>query len=726
MYVTHRFTLDPYTVDLLKDMEPKFGYNGFGEFVFYRTYSRVNKEGKQEEWYDVVIRVIEGMMSIRKDYYLKNMIPWYEDGWQSIAMQMALSMFDMHWLPPGRGLWAMGTDFIYERGGMALYNCAFTDIQFVCLEDDLGWMMDSLMLGVGVGFSPIREYNYKFKRPQGTFEYVIPDSREGWIEGLKHLICAYKYAASKPIFVYDEIRPEGAPIRGFGGVASGPEPLKALFEWVETAIDKYMTDVYYDSVIFKTDFANQIGCTVCAGNIRRSAELACLDVNDETFLNLKDYREYPEREAWGWMSNNSVILKKNKDFEKLRLLAKGNIERTDIGYLNLRNFPFGRISKRDKVREDKAVGVNPCGEIPLENKEVCNVDDTFPTRCENIDEWYEACEWATIYCSTVSLLPTHQPDTNRVVAQNRRIGVGICGVTSWIEQEGMSKITKYMRRGYKIVRKVNRRINAEAGVPESLRVTTVKPNGTTSKLAGVTPGAGYPNFYLMIRRVRVARNHQIHRLLREAGVPYENDWFSKNTDVFEFPIEMDINVKEVGEVSIWEQAMNLILMQREWADNAVSNTLMFRPAWVLIEKMEIGIEDRIRTWIENRDEYVDKVSEIFSHLYKYCAWGDEKYKIEIKWDKEYEDIKEANIYQYDPRNEEDSLEAVLAAIAPLTKTVSMLPHTPKGVYVQTPEEGITAEEYKERLSIIKKIDWSQLQGSEGIDEKYCDTNSCAT
>src|SRR4051812_41844899 len=127
MFVKHRFELDAYTCDLLRDMESPFGYDGFGEFIFYRTYSR-DINGFQETWADCIIRVINGTFSIRKDWYLRNYIPWDEKKWQIVARKMAISAFKMEWLPPGRGLWAMGTDFIYERGGMALYNCAYSEI----------------------------------------------------------------------------------------------------------------------------------------------------------------------------------------------------------------------------------------------------------------------------------------------------------------------------------------------------------------------------------------------------------------------------------------------------------------------------------------------------------------------------------------------------------------------------------------------------------------------
>ena len=130
MYVKERFELQN---NPLYEMEPKFGYNGFGEFLYFRTYSReicaVCKSGVksehchkcggtvlvQEQWADTVTRVINGTMSIRKDWYVKNHIAWDESIWQNYAYHMAIALFKMEWMPPGRGLWAMGTDFVYER-----------------------------------------------------------------------------------------------------------------------------------------------------------------------------------------------------------------------------------------------------------------------------------------------------------------------------------------------------------------------------------------------------------------------------------------------------------------------------------------------------------------------------------------------------------------------------------------------------------------------------------
>jgi ribonucleoside-diphosphate reductase alpha chain len=111
--VTQRFKLNESIINKLKERTPNFGFNGLGELVFRRTYSRNN-----EDWSDVVIRVVQGCMSIRKEHFYRSSLLWDDEKWQTFASDMALSLFDMEWLPPGRGLWMMGTDFTYERGSM--------------------------------------------------------------------------------------------------------------------------------------------------------------------------------------------------------------------------------------------------------------------------------------------------------------------------------------------------------------------------------------------------------------------------------------------------------------------------------------------------------------------------------------------------------------------------------------------------------------------------------
>lgn len=725
MFVTERFKLCEKVQDYLRSLVPPFGYNGFGEAVYYRTYSRkIKEEGVevgQEAWADTVIRAVQGTFSIRKDFYIKNRIPWDDYKWQEYAKDFAIYLFKMKWMPPGRGLWAMGSDFVYERGSMALYNCAFTILgDASTFADDVGWLMDSLMNGVGVGFAP-DEVDLKLVQPHDHTEphWIIPDSREGWVESVTMIIDSFILGDTIPKYDYSLIRPAGLPINGFGGISSGPEPLNLLHISVEKQCYQYLKGEISE-VEFKTNVANLVGCCVVAGNVRRSAEIAIRPVTDQVFLDLKNYEKHPHRAAYGWMSNNSAIFFDDDDFDKLGEIADRVIRNGEPGVVNLRNFKHGRIGKNDGLREDRAIGLNPCGEIPLENREVCNLAETFPTMCDNVDEWYKACEYAAFYCSTVSLLPTHQSSTNRIVARNRRIGVGLVDYSGWVHREGVHKVTRYLRNGYDVVRETNRNCNSEAGVPEAIRVTTVKPGGTTPKLPGKTSGCGRPTFRHTIRRIRVQQGTQYHELLVKAGVPWEKDYYSANTDVFEWPI-IQGPADPAEMCSIWEQAFTIIMLQREWSDNAVSNTIYFRPKWRLTAHYKVFDGD-------------DVVSELASLIGRntLLALGNKRqreYEVHnnIKCVISYNDgfITEAKVYEYDPAHEEDFIEPVLSYTVPHAKSLSLLPHTPAGVYKQMPEEGISVEEYELRVSQIKPIDWSELFGSDGEDERYCEGPTCA-
>lgn len=704
MFVKERFELDPVIVEELDTLTPEFGYNGFGEFVFYRTYSRIKSDGSMETWHDVIKRVTEGTFSIRKDHYIKNSIEWDESFWQHYARQFAISMFKMHWLPAGRGLWGMGTDFMYHQGSMILTNCAFIEVD-ENVADAAHWIMDCLMLGVGVGAKPIDVDIPVYLPNEEEVCFTIPDSREGWCDSVKMLIESYTEPYQNKItFDYSLIRPAGKPIHGFGGIASGSEPLKYLHRLIEHFFIRYHeSSQNYTIVQLKSDIINAIGQCVVAGNVRRSAEILLGSIQNDVFVNLKNYDKYPYRAEFGWLSNNSVILERSEDFEKLDIIAERILSNGEPGVLNKKNISKGRIGKNDNVPVDTATGINPCGEIPLESYGVCILACTLPTRCIDHDQWLKACEYATCYASSVTLLPTHRKETNRVIAKTRRIGVDIIDFSGWKFTAGSTQVIKWLRKGYEQVTKVNQWLNAEAGVPEALRKTTIKPGGTVPKLAGRTPGGGHPTHTYTIRRVRLAVNSSIVPILMDAGVPYEPDINDpNNTLVFEWPIEQG-PAKPSSEVSVWEQAMNVVLLQREWSDNAVSNTLYFRPKWVLIQELSdfhlVGQTEReIHVWKDT------------THLTTYPK---SNFKIENK-----------KLYRFDPRHEEDDLEAVLSAITPLIKSISLLPHTADGVYAQMPESGLSREEYLKRLSQIRTIDWSILTNSIAIPDTYCTGDTC--
>jgi ribonucleoside-triphosphate reductase len=572
MVVTERFRLNEAYRDAIRSKTARFGFGGFGEATYYRTYSRIKPDGSQEQWSDTVIRVIDGVISVRKNHYLMEHLAWDEELWQHYAHRLADAMFEMKWLPPGRGLWVMGTDYVYERGGAALNNCGAVDTTELSLAAD--WTMDMLMCGVGVGFNTAwKGEGVTMPDKSRPAPFVIPDSREGWVASVRLLIESYTKGGAWLRFDYGAIRPEGSPIRGFGGTASGPEPLKQLHGRIEGYLDAYCRGES-DQTRTVADIMNAIGVCVIAGNVRRSAEILLGSVDDRTFLELKDYKKNPDRAEIGWVSNNTVVLKRSEEFQKLPVIAGHIRDNGEPGIMNLINVQ--KYARYGEESGDKAWLANPCSEIPLESFELCNLAEVFPARCGSEAAFYEALEFATFYASTVALLPTHRPETNAIVVRNRRIGVSLSGIADVLDGLGAAELTRRLRKGYTLVRSVNQRLAAEAGVPVSVRVTTVKPSGTISQLAGVSSGMHFPTFQYAIRRMRVGSTSRICALLKAAGIPNEPDLYSANTTVFEFPIDQG-KTRKAASVSAWEQFAFLAMLQREWSDNMVSCTVYFDP-----------------------------------------------------------------------------------------------------------------------------------------------------
>jgi ribonucleotide reductase alpha subunit len=218
-----------------------------------------------------------------------------------------------------------------------------------------------------------------------------------------------------------------------------------------------------------------------------------------------------------------------------------------------------------------------CSEILLESFEYCNLAEIFPSKCNKLEELEEAAYLATIYTSTVSLLSTHWIYSNKVIAKNRRTGVSMSGIIEDIARSSNTLFIKKCRHLYKLIRLTNKSYADENGVPESIRCTTVKPSGTISQLAGVSSGIHHNTYKYCIRRVRMGANTKLVEILKKAGYPYETDLMAgEGTIIFSFPLHQG-NARTAEEVSVWEQASNLALMQREFADNSVSCTLYFNP-----------------------------------------------------------------------------------------------------------------------------------------------------
>lgn len=616
------FNLAPRTVKVIRALKENF--SPYGMIVFLRTYARKKENGELETWHDVVLRVIGDTFYFKKKQAKK----WNEEREQRLALDMAKAMFHFYWLPPGRGLWAMQRKYIEKYGSMALNNCGFVSTTMeefgnLSLAVAIEWMMDASMLGVGVGFDC--DWNGTVHLPTPVVnEIVIEDTREGWFESVNALMRSYLIPGqNRCVFDYSLIRPEGAPILGFGGVAAGPQVLElaharlsACFEcfyrcqegmpakesiriMLEQA-PKYEDATYmhnyaemlarfdaahadlksYENVRLIVDVFNIVGVCVVSGNVRRSAEVALGDPRSREFLNMKNWSINPEREnSYGWMSNNSVRIENKEQYEDvINNIAPLIIANGEPGIVNL--IKINAVDpKNPKHKRDR--GVNPCVEITLESFELCCLSEVFPSNCVDEDGvfsmeiYLNACKYAAIYASVVSCIPVHNKHTAEIVNRNHRIGVSQSGLWQMYEMLNREDYLTMLDKAFHVVKMTANKYVFEFCGTLPIAVTTIKPSGTISSLAQSLPGVhpGIESRYAM-RRIRIGKNLPLAQALITAGIRHEASKTDGSAWIFCFPIDQG-KWRAANEVPMWEQCMMALEVQDRYSDNGVSVSLYF-------------------------------------------------------------------------------------------------------------------------------------------------------
>lgn len=723
-----RYKLSPDFLSQYNNKVAPFGYGVLSSIVFYDHYSRLkdltdnntnNKvkdniscEPTKENWQDCVKRCTEGTFSILNMYKTDNVTINFD----SKSKKFFDYMFNLKFCPPGRGLWIMGTKYMYERGSMSLNNCGFVSIEN--LADDVCWAFDCLMCCVGIGFDT--NWNQKLYKPTnydlfkscpvfGTVEnYIIPDTREGWVESLRLLLSSFtEENKTLPVFYYGNIRTAGKILNGIGGTSSGPEPLillhkrilgylslyyylqenigdvktgyKNLIEYLNSLENYYnleemeniinTKDKTYGKSRLIVDIMNAVGCCVQSGNVRRSAELALSNGDDDEFYDLKDRSINPERDSISYMSNNTVRIT-NENISTIDKVCKKLMEsnRGEPGIFNMVNAQnYGRIRNNLLGREgekDECTGINPCAEIVLKSREFCNLSEVFVNKhleknnngktILNTTSFTKACKYALLYSFAVSLLPTHDEKSNKIVNQNHRLGVSISGNVLLQSIYNLEEIAELYDFNYTIIRKYAAKLANMYGVCEPIRITTIKPSGTISLLAGCPPGVHYSicNRYV-IRRKRINKLQPICKFLIKAGYHYEQDLYSPSNWVFDFPLDQG-DCKSEKDVSITELLDLVKVAQANWADNSVSVTATY-----------------------TKDELT-------------------------------------------------TLDKTINTYLPYVKTLSFLPKSDIE-YKQAVYEAITKEQYDEMISTVKPINWAKFENNDKEDSEligFCDGDFC--
>lgn len=570
--------------------------NSVGEITFLRTYSRLKEDGTKETWVDVCERVINGMYSLQKDHCKTNRLPWNDSKAQASAKEAFDRLFNFKWTPPGRGLWVMGTSIVNEqKNSAALQNCAFVSTASMTKNDPakpFAFLMEASMLGVGVGFDDKgadKEFTiYEPREPEVIT--VIPDTREGWVDSVTAVLNSYLRPDQKIAgFDYSEIRPAGTPIKTFGGTAAGHEPLLKLHNHIHSLFKGRGGERLTRRDI--ADIGNMIGVCVVSGNVRRSAELLIGRLDDPDFLNLKNPAVFPERNSydpanpgWAWMSNNSIEATVGADLSGIVEGIANNGE-PGVVWMDMSR-KYGRLIDPANDKDWRVAGYNPCAEQSLESFEMCTLVETYLNRHDSVEDYKRTLKFAYLYAKTVTLLPTHWEETNAIMQRNRRIGTSMSGVANFADINGLPVLRNWMDNGYDTVKNYDRIYSEWLGIRESIKMTTVKPSGTVSILAGESPGVHWtPGGEFFDRAIRFSNDDPMLPLFRMANYRVEKASESpKTTSVVFFPIK-SLAKRSEKDVSIYEKVSLASTAQRHWSDNSVSVTVSFNAE---TEKDDVG------------------------------------------------------------------------------------------------------------------------------------------
>lgn len=608
------------------DLAVPFGPTG--SVVFNRTYSRDKEDGSKETWPETVRRVALGNLALVHS----------NDGarWPAEAVEeykrLVYYMDNFALLPAGRHLWATGVP-----GRQYLFNCHVAGWGGT-LSEHFNFSFLRLMEGGGVGANYSMKHIGKYGPPKRKVnphvicnpghadmaelhsylsdqfipdsypDMEVEDSREGWADALVNLIEEFYtedvYQCAEVIYDVSKVRPSGSPLKTFGGTASGPAPFaKMMLE-----IGSILNQCYERQELTPLDameIEHAIAECVVSGGNRRSARMSIVHWDDPYILSFLACKQIP---GLHWTTNISVEIddefleslgceNTKADMRIIRAkqvhaaVVKGMLSNGEPGYWN------SSLSQAGEVGE--VVATNPCGEIPLEQWENCNLGhvnmDYFHDK--SVHELFEAHQLMTRFLIRATYGDVNDPRQQEMLARNRRIGVGHLGVQGFWAKNGV----KYSRipllaQGqlqalYQVVRQEAREYSFKLRIPEPVKVTTVAPTGSVAKLPGVSEGIHPIYARYFERRVRFSKRDeaQFHTVMEamSKGFTVEDDVYDASgmTAVVVYPTEdlllsqvrslglPDDVVESTEELSVVDMLGVQRVYQKYWADNAVSYTV---------------------------------------------------------------------------------------------------------------------------------------------------------
>ena len=534
----------------------------YRSFIHKSRYARwIDEFGRRETWAETVTRYV--------DFFSR-----HADLTPDEKAHLKYSILNHKVMPSMRALMTAGEAL--ERSNVAGYNCSFVAIDDPRAFDEALFI---LMNGTGLGFSVEREDVEKLPSVPTIAAkdevIIVDDSKEGWAQGYRELIASL-YRGELPRWDLRRLRAEGARLKTFGGRSSGPEPLNELFEFtVEifvAAQGRKLTPLEAHEIMCK------VGSVVVVGGVRRSALISLSD------LDAYDIRDAKTGEFWNTkphlsLSNNSVVYDEKPtrevfDVEWKALVASGSGER---GIYNRLAAQTLAPSRRDGSR---IKGTNPCAEIALRSMGFCNLTEIIVDANDTLEDLKVKAAMAAkigTWQSTLTSFSYLREQWRENAEEERLLGVSMTGQMGHPVlngSEGKQKLVSWLKSLKAVAVSTNEREAKRLGINPAAAVTTVKPSGTVSQLAGVSSGMHTWHDPYYIRTVRGANSDPLTKFMSDAGVPNEPDLMNPDrTTVFSFAQAAPAGALTRNDMSAIDQLEMWLTYKTYWAEHSVSMTV---------------------------------------------------------------------------------------------------------------------------------------------------------